>query len=73
MPVVRLGWECRQHVQNKGTTPLVPVEWDQGLSDGEEENILEMESAYLYIKCTAYMMPQEFREIIPMFMGPVKL
>lgn len=68
-----LGWECRQQVQNKGTTPLVPMEWDQGLSNGEEENILEMESAYLYIKYTAYMMPTGFHEITFMFMGPLKL
>lgn len=49
MPIVTLDWKCRQQVLNKGTIPLVPVEWDQGLSDGEEENTLEMESAYLYI------------------------
>lgn len=60
-------------MQNKGITPLVPMEWDQGLSDGEEENILEMDSACLYMKYTAYMMPTGFYEITFMFMGPVKL
>lgn len=49
------------------------MEWDQGLSDGEEENILEMDSACLYMKYTAYMMPTGFYEITFMFMGPVKL
>lgn len=47
MPLVKLGWGCRQQVNNKGATPVVPVQgktWHQGLSAGGEENILEMES-----------------------------
>ena len=50
MPSVKLGWGCRQQVENKGSEPIVPMQgvaWDQGLSDGEEENILEMESGQM--------------------------
>lgn len=50
MAVVKLGLGSRQQVENKETRPTVAVqsmEWNQGLSDGEEGNILEMESGQM--------------------------
>lgn len=50
MPVMRLGWGCRQQLENVGTGPSVPVQgmgWGQGLTDGEEGSVLETEKGEL--------------------------
>lgn len=45
---MKLGWGCRQQAGKRGTRPAVAVlgtGWGWGLSDGEEESVLEMDSA----------------------------